>query len=152
MSVGITTDAVLVKNSAGIYDLSLDDSGDIFTENFFDTAILMSLYCERRALASEMQASHLRRGWIGNESTPDFEIGSKLWLYEQARLTRVILNSINSVAKASLQWLIDDGIAQRVTASSLLGENNNIEIEITIMRPNSKIEKRYFDLWENTGQ
>ena len=51
MSVGKTTDAVLAADSTGLYDFSLDASGDILTEDFFDTAILMSLFCERRAIA-----------------------------------------------------------------------------------------------------
>ena len=152
MSVGKTTDAVLAADSTGLYDFSLDASGDILTEDFFDTSILMSLFCERRAIASEMPASHLRRGWIGNESTPGFEIGSKVWLYEQARLTRATLNGINSVIKEALQWMIDDNIALEVAASSTLSRNNSITVEVTITRPNSKVEKRYFELWENTGQ
>ena len=152
MSVGKITDAVLAADSTGLYDFSLDASGDILTEDFFDTAILMSLFCERRAIASEMPASHLRRGWIGNESTPGFEIGSKVWLYEQARLTRATLNGINSVIKESLQWMIDDNIALEVTVSSTLSRNNSIAVEVTITRPNSKVEKRHFELWENTGQ
>lgn len=152
MSVGKTTDAVLNKNVSGIYDLSLDESGDIDTEDFFNTSILMSIFCERRALPSEMPTSHYRRGWIGNESTPDFEIGSKLWLFEQSRLTRATLNGINSVVKEGLKWLLDDKIAISIDVSSSLGENNSVAIEVLITRPNSKVEKRYFELWENTGQ
>lgn len=152
MSVGKTTDAVLAPDVTGVYDLSLDSGGDILTEDFFDTAILMSLFCERRAIASEMPASHLRRGWIGNESTPGFEIGSKLWLFEQSRLTRATLNGINSVIKEGLRWMIDDGFALGVVVTSMLSQNNSIAVEVTITRPNSKVEKRYFDLWENTGK
>lgn len=152
MSVGKITDAVLLKDNSGIYDFSLDETGDIKTEDFFDTSILMSIFCERRASANEMPASHYRRGWIGNESTPSFEIGSKVWLFEQSRLTRETLNGINSVVKEGLQWMIDDKIALEILVSSSLGQNNSIAIEVIITRPNSKVEKRYFELWENTGQ
>ena len=152
MSVGKITDAILSKNSSGIYDFSLDGTGDIATEDFFDTAILMSLFCERRASSSEMPVSHYRRGWIGNESTKGFEIGSKVWLFEQSRLTRKTLNGINSVVREGLQWMIDENIALEIAVSSELGENNTIAVEITITRPSSKVEKRYFELWENTGQ
>ena len=152
MSVGKTTDAVLSKGASGIYDFQLDETGDIETEDFFDTSILMSLFCERRASANEMPVSHYRRGWIGNESTPSFEIGSKVWLFEQSRLTRSTLNGINSVVKEALQWMIDDGIALEISVSSELSQNNSIAIEVTISRPNSKVDKRYFELWENTGR
>jgi phage gp46-like protein len=152
MSVGKTTDAVLFKDSSGIYDFQLDQTGDIKTEDFFDTSILMSIFCERRASVNEMTVSQYRRGWIGNESTPNFEIGSKLWLFEQSRLTRNTLNGINSVVKESLNWMIDDGIALEISVVSELNQNNRIVIEVTLLRPNSQVEKRYFDLWENTGK
>lgn len=146
------TDAVMTKEGriTGYYDFSLTDDGDILTEDFFDTAILMSFFCERRAASSEIPDSQRRRGWIGNESTPGFDIGSKIWLYEQARIDRNTLNGINDAANASLQWMIDDAIAVSVRSSSTFTDDN-INLEVVITRPNSKVEKRYFTLWENTG-
>jgi len=148
-STGKITDAVLTKVN-GIYDISIDAHGDIVTEEFFDTSILMSLFCEQRATESEVPVSKNRRGWIGNEETPGFEIGSKIWLYDQSRLTRSVLNSISSVATSSLQWMIDDGFAISVKADAVI-TNNGVDILITIERPNSSVEKRNYKLWENTG-
>ena len=110
----------------------------------------MSFFCERRAASSEIADSQRRRGWIGNEITPDFEIGSKIWLYEQARIDRNTLNGIGDAANESLQWMIDDEIAISVRSSSTF-KNDSINLEVVISRPNSKVEKRYFTLWENTG-
>ena len=152
MTIGKTTDAVLNIGPLGVYDFSIDQDGDILTDDFFNTCILMSLFCERRAFVSEMPVSQYRRGWIGNESTPDFEIGSKLWLYEQARLSRSVLNGLNSVARESLKWMIEYGIALEIGATSALSQNNGITLTILITRPNSKVEKRFYDLWENTGK
>ena len=99
-----------------------------------------------------MPTSHYRRGWIGNESTPDFEIGSKLWLFEQARLTRSVLNGINSVAKKGLKWLIEDNIEISIEVNSSLGENNNITIEKLIKRPRYRDKRRKLELWTKTGK
>ena len=85
-------DAKLVEIGGGLYDIQLGDDGDILTEDAFDTAIIVSIFSDRRADESEALIPEMRRGWIGNESTPGIEIGSKLWLYEQARLTRTILD------------------------------------------------------------
>lgn len=150
MSDLVGADAELLETD-GVYDMVIDSVGDIKTKDFFDTAILMSLYCERRAVPSEMPSSHLRRGWIGNESTPGFEIGSKLWLFEQARLTRSVLNSVDSVAKESLVWMVSDNIAKSIEAQSRLSKASLV-LEITITRPNSSVVTQYFDLWENTGK
>lgn len=151
MSHDVTIDAVLTKNSNGVYDFTLDSGGDIFTKNFLDTMILMSIFCERRATSAEMQASHLRRGWIGNESTPGFEVGSKLWLFKQARLTRDILNDMASVLNEAFKYMITDGIALKVTSSVELTLPNNVTAVIEISRPNSKVDKQFYELWNNTG-
>ena len=143
----MTTDAVLTDND---FDFQIDTNGDILTDDFFDTAFLVSLFAEQRATASEVPESHRRRGWIGNEATPGFEIGSKLWLYEQARATRTNLAGIETAALNALQWMIDDAIAISVSATATLSDGS-IALEVIIKRPSSKVEKRYFELWDNTG-
>lgn len=143
----MTTDAVLVGDN---FDLQIGDDGDIVTADFFDTAILMSIFCERRATPSEVPESERRRGWIGNESTPGFEIGSKLWLYYQARVTRSILSGLESVIRAGLQWMVDDGIAESIEVNAELS-GGKVVVDIPTKRPSSKVERRYYDLWENTG-
>ena len=135
---------------ANYSDIQIASDGDIETDDFFDTAMSISLFSDRRANESEVQNSFLRRGWIGNESTPGIEIGSKIWLYEQARLTRTTLNDIATVARESLQWMVEDGYAISIDAVDAVLYNNGIRLEITITRANSKVEKRFYDLWENT--
>ena len=139
-------DAALNTDS-GYYDISIDADGDIATKDSFDTALLMSLFCERRALPSEVAVTHHRRGWIGND---DFEIGSKLWLYEQARITRDTINGVNTAAKNGLQWLVDDNLIESINVSTSV-VNNSISINAEIKRFNSAVEYRYYDLWSNTG-
>ena len=137
-------DAVLYEASG--YDIALDANGDIETADQLDTAINMSLLCERRAAASEMPAPELRRGWIGNEATPDFEIGSKLWLYWQARATRTVLNGIETEARNGLNWMLEDGIALGIQTAITLEE-----LTVTLERPNSEVSTVYYKLWEGTG-
>jgi len=129
------------------YDFQIDSDGDIKTKDSFETALLMSLFCERRALASEVPDSHRRRGWIGN--SPDFENGSKLWLYEQARVTRTTLTAIETAVYNGLQWMVDDKLAVNLEVTAEL-KNSNITITAIIERPNSKVERRYYELWNNT--
>jgi phage gp46-like protein len=141
------TDAALTSD----YDIQFDATGELLTADSLDTAIVMSLFCERRASASEVPESHRRRGWIGNEVTPGFEIGSKLWLYEQARVTRSILLGVQSAVLNGLAWMIADdiSIAHEATATLSAGQ---IGVTVTMYRPSSKVDKRYYTLWENTGQ
>jgi phage gp46-like protein len=152
-------DAVLVPFEKS-YDFILDDSGDIKSADAFDTSILVSLFTDRRAEPSEVVEASLRRGWIGNESTPDFEIGSKLWLFYQNRNTLDTMNGIVDAAQEALQWMVQDSIpasgttiANAVSASAtLVPGSSEIRLTIEIERPSSRVEKRYFDLWDATGQ
>lgn len=141
-------DALLQQDSQGRYNIVLDENGDIKNGDFFDTSLIISIYGERRALANEMPVAELRRGWIGNESN-DYENGSKLWLYEQSRLTRAIINKIESEAANSVQWLIDDGFCDDIEVTSIITQSG-IGLQLNIERNNSKVSK-FFQLWENTG-
>lgn len=133
------------------FDFTLDSTGDILTEDFFDTSILMSLFTDRRASASEVPISQNRRGWIGNEFFEDnFEIGSKLWLFDQSVLNQDVTNSIQDAAKTALEWLVDDGYAIRIDVRVIKG-NTSVTLEVDIFRSNSKVEHRFYDLWQASG-
>jgi phage gp46-like protein len=137
-------DAVLYGSEG--YDFALDSNGDIETADQLDTALLMSLFCERRAAPSEMPHPEQRRGWIGNEATPGFEIGSKLWLYEQARVTRTVLNGIQTEALDAVNWMVEDGIAAKVDATV-----TTEQLTVQLYRPSSEVVNVYYRLWEGTG-
>jgi len=140
----IGIDAVLYDEVG--FDIAFTAEGDIETADQLDTAVKMSLFCERRATPSEMPVPELRRGWIGNEATPGFEIGSKVWLYEQARMTQTILNGLEAAAANGLDWLVDDAIAVKLETSI-----TPTELLITAYRPNSEVATFYYNLWEGTG-
>ena len=141
----MTTDAVLTTD----YDFQIDTNGDIKTADFFDTSILYSLFGERRANGDEVIEPQRRRGWIGNG--PDFENGSKLWLFEQSRLTRDILNRIEDEARKALQWLVDDGYAVAIDNTVANVSNGQVVLEVTIRRSRDKIDRKFYELWSLTG-
>lgn len=146
----MTSDAVLrIDEITGKYDISINENGDIDVEDFFDTAVLYSLKGERRAAPSEIDAPELRRGWIGNRQ--DFENGSKIWLFEQQRLTNDVMNRIADEARNSLQWLVDDGIAERIDNVVVELIKGVVSLRITIRRSRNRIDTKLFELWENTG-
>lgn len=147
----MTTDAVLVIDpSTGFYDFNLDVTGDIETEDFFDTSLLYSIFGERRASSDEVVEPQLRRGWIGNSE--DFENGSKIWLSSQARLTRDTLNNLQDEAEKALQWLVDDGLAVSIDQVVATISKGSVVLKITIRRSRDKVDRKFFVLWENTGR
>lgn len=147
----MTVDAILTRDPAsGLYDIGLDVNGDIASADFFDTAILYSLFGERRASSSEVVEPQFRRGWIGNDEA--FENGSKLWLFTQARLTRTNLNRIEDEARKALKWIVDDGLAISVDEVSTNLVGGRPRLNVTIRRSRDRVERRSFDLWESTGR
>lgn len=144
------SDAILSRPENGHFDFSIAENGDILQADFFDTAILISIYAEKRASQSEVSLPELRRGWIGNESLVDFEIGSKIWLYEQSRLTRDVMNNIINAANESLAWLISDGFAIDVV-SDVNRKKGKVFLNITIQRPESITTEKELFLWDNSG-
>jgi len=150
MSLENTTDLVL--DEAIDFDWAIDDDGDFLTDDFFDSSLKMSVYCERRALPSERPISSQRRGWIGNEFE-DFEIGSKIWLYYQSRLDSDVLNDLKTEGINGFDWLVSQEIQYAIdyqVQPRLISDG--VGLEVIIERPNSKVEKRFYNLWNNTGK
>ena len=141
---------VIIRQDKGYYDFNWSNNGDIPVDQALDTTILMAIYEEVRANSSEIAVDNLRRGWIGNESTPGFEQGSKFWMFEQERITTSMLAELGTVVNNGLQQLVDDNIAISTSANASL-KNGKIVIETILERPSGKIERKLFTLWDNTG-
>ena len=146
----MTTDVIL-NDTRGYYDFEWTASGDISTAETLDTFILICIFEEVRATETEVSVANLRRGWAGNESTPGFQQGSKAWQFEQERATGTTLAELGVVIRNSLQPLIDDGIAFNVEVETPILLKGKVCVFIKISRDGSPVDRRFFELWENTG-
>lgn len=146
----MTTDAVIKVRENGYYDIGFTADGDIETIEALDTAILMSMLAEVRAAPSEMPESHRRRGWIGNESTQGVEMGSKAWMFEQARITGSSLAELGVIINNGLAWMVEQNIAKSTSARAFF-KDSIVQVEVILGRASSSVDKRFFELWNNTG-
>jgi len=147
-------DLQLTKGKDGLFDISFSETGDFSLAPGFETALEMSIFCERRASPVEVPEAIRRRGWIGNVLSDfvGFEIGSKLWLFEQSRLTNLVLNGVKDAVSESVDWLIDDELVKNITTSiAKVNSTGTITLLLTIEFSSSQVEQRFFDLWEKTG-
>lgn len=147
----MTTDAIIKVGAVGYYDIAFTKAGDIQTAESLDTGILMSIMAEVRAAPSEMPESQRRRGWIGNESTQGVEMGSKAWLFEQARITGSNLAELSVLINNGLRWLIERDTAITTSVKSFY-RNERVEVEVSLVRSGSAVEKKFYELWNNTGK
>ncbi len=111
-------DLAYEQGEDGIFDLVLED-GDLAVTDGLESAILVSLFSDARADESEVGDPRKRRGWIGDLTAdqPDDRFGSKLWLYDQVRLTAATATGYRGDAEHALEWLVEDELATYVTAS-----------------------------------
>lgn len=139
------------KKLGGLYDLTVTN-GALGTVDNFDTALQMSVYCERRADGSEVLPSEERRGWWGNvlSSIENFEIGSKLWVVSQSRLTRNTLNRITAYAQDCTDWLVQGGYLEKVEVETTKISDTGVRLVFNLYRTASKTETKFFDLWTDT--
>lgn len=135
-----------------IFDIAFDDSGDFLMTDSFDTAIKMSFFGEVRADRSEVPSPERRRGWWGNTVNVDnYEFGSKLWLLDQVRATQDTLNKAINYTQLGFQWFVSDNLLSKVEVTGEL-RPDNVKLAIVLIRSNSIVETRYFDLWQNSGR
>lgn len=150
MSIGIDT-KLIFSDTFDCYDLAIDSNGQLTGENSFDNAILMSLFCDKRADSTEVVPPQLRRGWWANSFLFDnnYEIGSKLWLLEQRRRRQETLNIAEDYTRKCLLWMIEDSLCLsiEVQASFL---NNTLIINILFKRPDNTVFNKTIDVWNNT--
>lgn len=149
-----TVDLLLKQNAEGIYDIDFGSDGDFLKTSGFDTAILMSLFMEKRASEAEVLLPQFRRGWWGNElnEVDGYEIGSKLWLLDQVPLTESTVSKAVNFAQDSLSWLKEDGLLKDVTVTGTKdSEDRQITLNINLVRLNGSTEDKFFELWDNTG-
>ncbi len=147
----MTQDVLLEQIDPGIFDLVIAYSV-LDTVLGFETAIIVSLLSDARASAATVTIPSRRGGWVGNIETADTgrQYGSRLWTFNQARLTDGILNDISVAAQESLAWMIQDGVAKSVSAVAVQSDTREATINIAIVTP-AGTEERYSLKWRQTG-
>lgn len=145
-------DIALILTDDNLGDLLLTDC-DIDTDAGLQTAVLISLFTDRRVSADEeLPAGETsRRGWWGdtNPAVPNDRIGSRLWLlYREKQLSEVVERA-NEYAREAVQWLIDDKVATRVEVLAESTKFQQLDIQITIYRPNrDEVKFKYNYNWQ----
>lgn len=144
------------QDTEGIFDLVIDvDAKDLDTTDGLETAILVSLFSDRRAAADEVRDPLRRRGWIGNliAEVPNDNFGSGLWLYEQKRLTGDVLAGLRTEAEQALDWMVDEGLATSTAAKVVAApERRQVYLSVDLFEPSGDATNRAYRLADATRQ
>jgi phage gp46-like protein len=130
------------NNQTGTGDFAIVD-GALATDDTLDTSVLVSLLTDRVADPGDTLpfGTTDRRGWWADtaflqqqgDNPPDL-IGSKLWLRVNGLLTQANLNQMGQDVLQSLQWMIEDGVAQSVTCQPVQTGVGSAALPIVITR------------------
>ena len=136
--------------------------GDLVSDQSLLSAILIALFTDRLAAPDDElpDQSGDRRGWWGDAPLDQTArpakadlIGSRLWLLVRQKQTEAVLTKAIGWAREALQWLIDDGVAQRVTVVGEWGGLWVLKLGITLSRITSNggtVDQRYDVTWKAT--
>ena len=135
-------------------DLKLnDDPSDLLRDEGLETAVLISLFSDKRIPFEEVPFGETsRRGWWG-DLIPEVDgdlIGSKLWTLERVKVILSTRVRAEEAVKQALEWLIEDGIVEtvEVEASFDSGNRNRINLEISIKRPENPEVEKFSIVWD----
>jgi phage gp46-like protein len=136
----------------GRADFAMNATGtDLLMDDGLNTAVIISLFCDRLADASDVipDGTTDRRGWWADTPLPNAAdtpggtdlTGSGFWLRFPGLQTTENLRKVENDAKVALQWMIEDGIANSVTASAIYPDTprNAMELTITIGLPDGTV-------------
>jgi phage gp46-like protein len=128
------------------------NNGDLLREEGLETAVLISLFTDRRANDDdELINPGEYRGWWGDELSEDDQIGSRLWLVKQKATQRNVILAKEYIIEA-LQWMIDDGVVSKIdveTEAQGPPENKRLAAKLRIYYTDGNVEAIEFkNLWE----
>lgn len=118
-------------------DLALDGA-DLRAEDGLQTAVFLSLFSDARAPDGWVGGSDVRGWWPDG---PQDRFGSHLWLLARESLTGDVLARAEGYAEAALLWLVEDGIAERVSVQAARLGTYGVSLEVGIVRGKAKLHQ-----------
>jgi len=131
--------------------LSLED-GDLKIEEGLETSVIISIFSDQRVTEEELPPGLLnRRGWWGDlfPETEGDQIGSKVWVLNRSVNSLDTVANLETLARESLAWMLEDGVASAIEVEASIDENNpsqtNLAVQIT--RPTGESD-RFGVIWD----
>lgn len=133
-------------------DIAVADR-DLERDPTLETALIISLFTDKRARPDDItpDRNEDRRGWYGDALNDDGDAdGSWLWLLHRSKTTADIPGQAKEYVEDALRWLLDDGVAERITVTAARADWDTLIISIGIFRPGAVQPElfRYYYNWK----
>jgi phage gp46-like protein len=138
----------------GAADLSLIDN-DLASDRGLETAVLLSLFTDRRAQPDDQPPSgdpNDRRGWWADElaAVEGDRIGSRLWLLDRSVNSNETARRAEEYVREALAWLIEDRVVSSIDVQ-IDTTNKNLLIGVALQRPGrDAVSFRFAHVWDAT--
>lgn len=108
-------------------------------------AVIISLWSWRRANPDDVAATPM--GWWGDTypTVDNDRIGSRLWLLSREKITTDTLNRANDYIKEALSWMLDDGVAAKITTEVLRSGLTEAAANVNIYQRDGTVYNLTFD-------
>lgn len=131
-----------------VADLAVE-ANDLATETTLKTAVLLSLFLDRRADDGDQlpPGETERRGWWADAApvVAGDRIGSRLWLLAREKGAATVRARAEKFAREALQWLIDDRVAERLEVAADFPRAGWLALTLEIFRPAGDVVRFQFD-------
>lgn len=137
----------------GNADLSMIDS-DLASDRGIETAVLLSLFLDRRADDDDVPPSgdpNDRRGWWADEFAENAGdlIGSRLWLLDRSVLSRETEFRAEEYVREALAWMIEDKVVAGIDIT-IERTKNALLIAIGLNRPGrDQVSFKFSRVWDS---
>lgn len=136
----------------GNTDISVANDGFSLTRDVgFETAVLISLFSNRRALPGETlpDPSLGKGGWWANELI-DGDIGSHIWLLMRSTISQDTVTNLRRYNEEGLKWMVEDGIASYIEAEVIRAGLYQLNTAVKIVKlSGEEVFFKYFLNWQN---
>ena len=130
----MTDVAVIWDGDAYEGDVRLDGA-DLEREDGLRTAVILSLFSDARALSGDIPEDEDPRGvWTDALGTDGDRYGSRLWLLQRSKQTSDVPVLAVEYAREALEWMVEDGVADRVEVSAEWARRGWLRIAPAISR------------------
>ena len=131
-------------------DITLNENEDLTNEEGLETAILISLFSDRRVTNELLPDGETdRRGWWGDlfSDIDGDQIGSRLWTLKREKQLPETLNRYLDYTREALTWLTEDGVAETVDVQGEFISMGRLQLDVTITRP-FNTDSQYSFIWD----
>lgn len=128
--------ALTFQNSSQFTDISLNGA-DLAVDQDLYTAIVISLFSNRRADPDDVVDGDYRGGWWGDSfaTVNGFQIGSRLWLLSRQKATQDVANRAQQYCYEALQWLVDQFVVASILVETEIHPLFTLAIGVTVTKP-----------------